>query len=1153
MKLTLRNICLSCACALSYLTSGISVSAQIVPDKTLPVNSTVTTTGLLHTINGGTTVGVNLYHSFQDFSVPTNNTAYFNNAANVQNVMARVTGSSISNIDGTLKANGNTNLYLLNPNGIAFGANAKLDIGGSFVGSTANGFKFPDGSEFSATNPQAPLPLLTMSITPGLQYGTSNVGATISNRGNLIAGQDLVLNADKLDLQGSLQATRDLSLQAQDVVKIRDTVTTPFVVTSGRDTTIQGNNSVDILALNNPLTQIESGGNLSLISDGTISGDAHLLSGGNLTFLTTTGGFANFVSKYDPIIYANGDVTFGNYTGTALKVEATGSIQGGNITITAPDTSGAIPVSDRDFTTLTTLPSLILRAGVASVTSNVPQTTGGTTFTSATLGNPVGSITVGSINTSVAAGNGNGGDVILSATQNVVTGNIRTYGGVIGNSGNITINAKSLSYTNGTALDASTKGQGNAGNISITASDLVSFDTGSLVLSNVINGAVGNAGNVTINAGSLAVNSGAQLEAITYGQGNAGNIIINAADTVLFSGRSSNNIIFASAAGTTIESTGVGNGGNITINARSVSFLNGARLEASTTGTGNAGNITINATDNVLLSGINSGYATEIHSDVNSTATGNAGTVTINASSVSLTNGAILQSNTYGNGNAGNVNINASGLVTLDASVAISNVALGAIGNAGNVTVNASSVSLINNGAQIESNTLDNGNAGNVTVNASSVSLINVALIGSYTFVNNGNAGNVTVNASSVSLTDGAQISSSTFGNGNGGNVTVNASSVSLTNGAQISSGTRGNGNGGDITIIAQTLDILGGNSTLGFTTGVGASTFSTGNAGKIAILLGQSLLLDSSRGLASIETATSTGSTGNGGSIFIDPQNITLQNGALITATSLGAGIGGDINIFSNNLFLLNRSNINAKSFNANGGNINLNIPSLLLLRYASNINATAGFASPNASGNGGNITINAGFVVAVCTEDSNIYANASIGHGGNITINANAVYGLQYSPQLTSPLSEIVANNITGTLPGTVTLNTLNFDPIRGVTVLPNNLADPSKQVSQTCAVGGKLSNRNNSLIITGRGGLPKSPSDELSINRSLVEPVDSLPSSSDRETPPVKKTEVNPDTPKRIIEANTVIRDSRGILRLVAAATPLNPAIPPLNCSQ
>ncbi|PZO43907.1 MAG: hypothetical protein DCF19_04510, partial [Pseudanabaena frigida] len=100
MKLSLRHVCVPCACALSYFSTVCSASAQIVPDATLPVNSTVTTRGLVHTINNGTTVGVNLYHSFQDFSVPTNNTAYFNNAANVQNVLTRVTGSSVSNIDG---------------------------------------------------------------------------------------------------------------------------------------------------------------------------------------------------------------------------------------------------------------------------------------------------------------------------------------------------------------------------------------------------------------------------------------------------------------------------------------------------------------------------------------------------------------------------------------------------------------------------------------------------------------------------------------------------------------------------------------------------------------------------------------------------------------------------------------------------------------------------------------------------------------------------------------------------------------------------------------------------------------------------------------------------------------------------------------------
>ena len=157
----LKMMAIASACSvMSFSLFSQSSFAQnaIAPDNTLPINTSVNFNSVnqTYTITGGTQVGINQFHSFRDFSVPTSNTAHFHTAPTTVNAIARVTGANVSNIDGILRTNGTTNLYLVNPNGIVFGANAKLDIAGSFSASTANSIKFSDGSEFSATNPQAP-------------------------------------------------------------------------------------------------------------------------------------------------------------------------------------------------------------------------------------------------------------------------------------------------------------------------------------------------------------------------------------------------------------------------------------------------------------------------------------------------------------------------------------------------------------------------------------------------------------------------------------------------------------------------------------------------------------------------------------------------------------------------------------------------------------------------------------------------------------------------------------------------------------------------------------------------------------------------------------------------------------------------------------
>ncbi|MGQ4646059.1 CHAT domain-containing protein [Lyngbya aestuarii] len=304
-------------------------------------------------------------------------------------------------------------------------------------------------------------------------------------------------------VESQLSTTGDLNLLAQQGILVRDSTEAPFLAQAGGNLYLQGNHHLDIQALNYSRTPFQSGGKLSLVSDGDVSLDAHFASGGGFSLLNLSNAPTNFASLYDPIISAKGNVEFGDYTGVALKVEATGSIQGGNINIIGSDTDTSIPATDPHFQELTESRSLILQAGKNTLDNpvNVPQFGVGGDFTTTVAPSVPASIVTGNIDVSSAAAgidpitSSNAGSVILEATGNITTGSIITTDVGSANSGSVNLYTTAGNISTGT-INTSESSDGNAGDVTLSApgtltvnGDIITTDRG-----------LGDAGDVTFSA-----------------------------------------------------------------------------------------------------------------------------------------------------------------------------------------------------------------------------------------------------------------------------------------------------------------------------------------------------------------------------------------------------------------------------------------------------------------------------------------------------------------------------------------------------------------------------------------------------------------------------------------------------------------------------
>lgn len=296
---------------------------------------------------------------------------------------------------------------------------------------------------------------------------------------------------------------------------------------------------------------------------------------------------------------------------------------------------------------------------------------------------------------------GRGGNITVNASESLQFFGVSPFDGTRfsgigapsffggGKGGDITIATRDFWAQNGAGVISRVLGGQGGGNIRITSETISLIGENPVIsgnasiISSTFSG--GDAGSIEIDTGRIFLQASGAISASTSGKGNAGSVTINARNSIEIDG-SGVTLALPSRISTSgqllparfrqvfgLPAVPTGNGGNLFINAPSIKVSNQGFIAAENVGRGNAGSLKIQA-DEIILN--NQGQIRT------STEVGQGGILQLNVRSLLLLrNNSLISARAGALGSGGNITIDSPIMVGLENSDIIANAVRGRGGN----------------------------------------------------------------------------------------------------------------------------------------------------------------------------------------------------------------------------------------------------------------------------------------------------------------------------------------------------------------------------------------------------------------------------------------------------------------------------------------